>query len=195
MNKVLPFKLYSKGFTLIELIFIIVLLGVLATTVAPKYVNLTGDAKTAVLKGVQSSLNTGIKLIQAKAIIHGKYNNLGVNETGTELAFDGLTFTIYNQGIPREIWHNGFEQLISGDFNYLGSGSSHITTTCSGADYCIIDNLTANTVFPSKGGYGIFFIADGHKLSEKNCFAFYHFEIDSVGLLINKETGSISSGC
>ena len=195
MNKAQPCKYDSKGFTLIELVLVIVILGILATTVAPKYINLSSDAKAATLKGIQASLNTAIKLIQAKAIVQGKYNNLGLNEAGTSLNFDGLTFTIYNQGVPREIWHNGFEQLINGDFNYLGSGSGQTTTTCIDADFCIIDNLVASTAITGKGGYGIFFTANGHKLSDKDCFAYYLFEIDSGGLLINKETGVISSGC
>jgi len=195
MNKNLLFKGAAKGFTLIELVLIIVILGILAATVAPKYINLSGEAKAATLKGIQASLSTGIKLIQAKAIAHGKYNNLGLNEAGTPLTFDGLTFTVYNQGVPREIWHNGFEQLISGDFNYLGSGSGQTATICIDVDFCVIDNLVANIVIADKGGYGIFFIANGHKLSDKDCFAFYLFEIDSGGLLLNKETGVVSSGC
>jgi len=195
MNKTQPFNNCSKGFTLIELVLVIVILGILAATVAPKYVNLSGEAKAATLKGIQASLNTGVKLIQAKAIVQGKYNNLGLSEAGTQLIFDGLTFTIYNQGVPREIWSDGFNQLITGNFNYLGSGSGQTATRCIDADFCIIDNLVANTAITGKGGYGIFFIANGHKLSDKDCFAFYLFEIDSAGVLLNKETGVVSSGC
>jgi len=195
LKRVRAYNNDSRGFTLIELVLVIVLLGILATTVAPKYINLAGEAKAATLKGIQASLDTGVNLIQAKAIVMGKYNNLGLKEAGTSLTFDGLTFTIYNQGVPREMWNNGFEQLISGDFNYLGSGTGQTATVCSDADFCIIDNLIADTVITDKGGYGIFLIANSHKLTDKDCFAFYLFEIDSGGLLINKETGVVNSGC
>ena len=40
----------QKGFTLIELIIVIVLLGILAVTAAPKFLNLQDDARDSVLQ-------------------------------------------------------------------------------------------------------------------------------------------------
>ena len=41
----------SAGFTLIELVIVIIILGILAVTAAPKFLNLQGDAREAPLKG------------------------------------------------------------------------------------------------------------------------------------------------
>ncbi len=181
----------NHGFTLIELVVVIVILGILAATAAPKFINLTSDAKAATLSGIAGSLSTGTELIKAKAIINNKYNIT----SRFDLTFDGLTFSIYNQGAVREYWPNGFENLIEGDFNYLGQGNGFVNTECSGNDFCVVDNIRASTIITGKGGFGIFFIPNGHTLADKNCFAYYSFEIGSDGLLVYKETGTVVDGC
>ena len=57
----------QKGFTLIELVVVIVILGILAATAAPKFIDLTGDARRSVMEGVQGSINSAVNLAHAKA--------------------------------------------------------------------------------------------------------------------------------
>jgi len=47
----------AKGFTLIKLVVVIVTLGIIAVTVAPKFIDLTGEARTATLEGVKASIH------------------------------------------------------------------------------------------------------------------------------------------
>lgn len=48
-----PESMREKGFTLIELVVVIVLIGILAVIAAPKFIDLTSDAKSAVIKNIQ----------------------------------------------------------------------------------------------------------------------------------------------
>jgi MSHA pilin protein MshA len=49
-------KQNQRGFTLIELVMVIVILGVLAAVALPKFVDLKGDAATSANKGIAGAL-------------------------------------------------------------------------------------------------------------------------------------------
>jgi MSHA pilin protein MshA len=51
-------KVRQSGFTLIELVMVIVLIGVLAAIAIPKFVDLSGDAKRAAAEGVAGALSS-----------------------------------------------------------------------------------------------------------------------------------------
>lgn len=51
-------KQVQRGFTLIELVMVIVILGVLAAVAIPKFVDLKGDAVTAATQGVAGALSS-----------------------------------------------------------------------------------------------------------------------------------------
>lgn len=64
-------KKQQAGFTLIELVAVIVLLGILAVTALPRFVNLQSDAREAVLEGVVAAMQGVSTQIYAKSLISG----------------------------------------------------------------------------------------------------------------------------
>ncbi|HIF9517347.1 TPA: type II secretion system protein [Photobacterium damselae] len=59
------------GFTLIELVVVIVILGILAVTAAPKFMNLQNDARNATLEGLKGAIQGASGIVYGKAAIKG----------------------------------------------------------------------------------------------------------------------------
>jgi MSHA pilin protein MshA len=64
----------QQGFTLIDLVIVIVVLGILSALALPKFVNLNRDAHIAILEGIKGAIAVTSQLVEMKAKIEGEKN-------------------------------------------------------------------------------------------------------------------------
>lgn len=81
----------QNGFTLIELVVVIVILGILAVTAAPKFLNLQDDAKVSAVKGLAGAMKGAAGITYGKAAVAGEEakedGTINVNGEDIELAY------------------------------------------------------------------------------------------------------------
>ena len=93
-------KGHSAGFTLIELVIVVVILGLLAATAIPRFLDVTADAEDATVEGVAGGFATGVGLVRAQWELEARpQDNDSVNQTFVTI--DGIQVGIdKNTGYP-----------------------------------------------------------------------------------------------
>ncbi|QUM78272.1 type II secretion system protein [Moritella sp. 24] len=148
----------QNGFTLIELVIVIIVLGILAATAVPKFINLQDDAKISAMNGVEAAVHSAANIVYSKSAIDGSEK---VDETSVikKPVVDDIKITYGFPtaavgGIDKAVELSGFVAKFVDATPSIGSNISFVSATeYADEDLCLLytEATASNTYKLEKG--------------------------------------------
>lgn len=170
-------KTQQKGFTLIELIIVIVVLGILAVTAAPQFFNFSTDARAAAVQGLEASVKGASELVHAKSLIKPGAASVDIGN-GTSVTVSGGYATADATGIIAAL------NLGSGEWDSKNLTSAE-ATLASRDESDLIIYLTGTA--PD--------FTDSTTYNNSACYVYYSVVDASGAPELPPQIGAVTDGC
>lgn len=130
----------QAGFTLIELIMVIVILGVLSAFALPRFADLGGNARTASIKGAAGAMKAASNIAHAQWLADGDATSTSVTLEGTAIAM--------SNGYPTVVGIMAAAQIAAADYT-IALGKVSVTGAPTAADCSVVYTVATATVAAS----------------------------------------------
>ncbi len=192
-------KKIQSGFTLIELVIVIIILGILSVTAAPKFLDLQGDAKASTLDAIAGAMKAASDTIYAKSLIAGTD---GLSSSTVSLS--NLNTVAVNYGYPAHDWTTAWIEMLDADVgDGNGSGTACTQDFCYDTSHNIAADFTeayptatpALTSGNADANTAVIIFPKGKIYTDK-CYAYYAYDQGQASGSFDKpQIGVITTGC
>jgi len=121
MKQIKGYQNKERGFSLLEIMVVLIIIGVMAAIVAPRFIERADDAKVDASKVQMKNIEQALKLYRLQ---HGKYPSS--SEGLKALVQTGKGGKRYLDSLPKDAWGNDFIYLspgVHGDVDLLSYGA------------------------------------------------------------------------
>ena len=135
----------QQGFTLVEMVVVLVILGILAAVAIPKYVSYTTEARIAALNGLSGALRSSVALVQSRYVATGQTTSPVTMADGTTVAVTtgagGGIPTVAAAGIQNAVNQTGFTfTAATGQWDFASGAIANCFVTYTAAG---VANITS----------------------------------------------------